>query len=226
MQYKYARDQVDYSNYSSGRVFYSLPGHPAFPIRLASEIFQRWLALREKHYGVSNPCRLYDPCCGAAYHLSVLAYLHGERMREVTGSDIDAQAVALAERNLGLLSAAGLELRLSEISVLTRNHAITTRVFQADATDRGALQQNLQARPVDIVFADIPYGEHSRWRGSHAGQEANPLWWLLEALLERLSSTSIVAIVSDKHQRAAHPGYQKVQQFHAGKRRATILKRV
>src|SRR5215211_6457770 len=102
MQYKYAKEQQNYSDFSSGRVFYSLPGHPAFPVRLASEIFQRCLAHRKTTYQVSTPCTLYDPCCGAAYHLSILAYLHWGHIREVIASDIDEKAVALAERNLRL----------------------------------------------------------------------------------------------------------------------------
>jgi hypothetical protein len=116
MQYKYAKEQLDYTDLSSGRVFYSLPGHPAFPIRLTSEIFQRCLAHRETLYGISTPCSLYDPCCGAAYHLSVLAYLHGEQLREVIGSDIDEKAVARAKRNLGLLTMEGLNERIRELS--------------------------------------------------------------------------------------------------------------
>ena len=46
MQYKYVQEQSDYTDLSSGRVFYSLPGHPAFPAGLASEIFQRFVAIR------------------------------------------------------------------------------------------------------------------------------------------------------------------------------------
>src|SRR5687767_4526533 len=115
MQYKYAKEQLDYSDFSSGRVFYSLPGHPAFPVRLASEIFQRCLAYRERFYQVSSPCTLYDPCCGVAYHLSILAYLHREHIREIIASDIDEKAVALAERNLGLLHRDGLEERIREL---------------------------------------------------------------------------------------------------------------
>src|SRR5512143_549990 len=99
MQYQYATEKVAYSDFTSGRVFYSLPGYPAFPVRLASEIFQRCLAHRAAVYGVSTPCALYDPCCGGAYLLSVLAYLHGEHLREVMASDIDENAVALAKRN-------------------------------------------------------------------------------------------------------------------------------
>src|SRR5215216_6396625 len=122
MQYKYAKEQLDYSDFSSGRVFYSLPGHPAFPVRLASEIFQRCLAQRKTLYQVSTPCALYDPCCGAAYHLSVLSYLHREHIREVIASDIDAKAVALAGRNLGLLYMDGLEKRIHELSDMLKTY--------------------------------------------------------------------------------------------------------
>ena len=100
MQYKYVKEQLDYSDFASGRVFYSMLGHPAFPVRLASEIFQRCVASRKTIYNNSTPCTLYDPCCGAAYHLSVLAYLHREHIREVIGSDIDEKAVTLANQNL------------------------------------------------------------------------------------------------------------------------------
>src|SRR5512134_1290323 len=118
MQYKYEKTQIDYSDLASGRVFHSLPGHPAFPVRLASEIFQRCLAGRETLYRELSPCTLYDPCCGTAYHLSVLAYLHGKHIQEVIGSDVDEKAVALAGRNLKLLNIAGLEKRIRELSSL------------------------------------------------------------------------------------------------------------
>jgi 23S rRNA (guanine2535-N1)-methyltransferase len=118
MQYKYATEQLDYSDFASGRVFYSLPGHPAFPVRLASEIFQRCVAIRKTIYTNSKPCTLYDPCCGTAYHLSVLAYLHRAHIQEVIGSDIAEKAVALASQNLGLLDVAGLDKRISEISTI------------------------------------------------------------------------------------------------------------
>src|SRR6266498_5343207 len=60
MQYKYEKGFVDYSDLASGRVFYSSPGYPAFPVRLASEIFQRCMAHRETIYQNTTPCTLYD----------------------------------------------------------------------------------------------------------------------------------------------------------------------
>lgn len=248
MQYKYAIEQKDYSDYSSGRVFYSLPGHPAFPVRLASEIFQRCLAYREAIYHVSTPATLYDPCCGAAYHLSVLAYLHGEHVRAIIASDIDEPSVAVARRNLGLLHLDGLEQRMGEIanlleqygkashhdalrsaSVLKKRlssaaHTLETRVFQANATDSKEISSNIKRRSVDIVFTDVPYGQQSYWRDSVAS--SNPLNSILEALLGGLSSSAIVAIVSDKQQKVSHAGYERIERFQVGKRRIVILRPV
>src|SRR5688500_16337335 len=190
MQYKYARTPLDYSDLASGRVFHSLPGHPAFPVRLASEIFQRCMISREKFYNNSDPCILYDPCCGTAYHLSVLTYLHGEHIRAVIGSDIDENAIAIAKRNLEMLTVAGLDQRLAEmshlfelyskdshngalssghilkhrISNLTQEHPIITKVFEADATASTTILNTIKPNSVDIVFTDVPYGQHSHWQ--------------------------------------------------------------
>lgn len=250
MQYKYASDQQSYSDFASGRVFYSLPGHPAFPVRLASEIFQRCISQRKAIYNISTPCTVYDPCCGAAYHLSVLGYLHREYIQKVVASDIDEKAVALAERNLGLLHRAGLDKRVRELSemfaqygkeshrealqsasvlkkklsALTESHPIPTQVFQANAMDSKEISSHIQPRSVDIVFSDVPYGLHSQWRDVNLQGGSNPLTSLLDALLGIVSPSSIVAIASDKRQKAIHERFQRVEQFQVGKRRVVILR--
>lgn len=250
MQYKHAKEQLDYSDFTSGRVFYSLPGYPAFPIRLASEIFQRCIASREAIYNASTPCTVYDPCCGAAYHLSILAYLHGEHIREIIASDVDEKAVDLAGRNLGLRSSDGLEGRIREISkmleqygkdshrdalksayslkeklsALTEKHSIRVKTFQASVIDRQKILNNVQPRSVDLVFTDVPYGHNSHWHNSDLNELSNPLRSMLDALLEVLSSTSVVAIVSDKRQKVLHEKYRRIEHFQIGKRRVVILK--
>lgn len=250
MQYKYEKELKDYSDLASGRVFYSLPGHPAFPVRLGSEIFQRCIAYREAHYGGTGPCTLYDPCCGAAYHLSVLAYLHRRQIHELIASDIDEKAVSLAQRNFGLLSVAGIDRRIGEITSMLEQYqkeshqealqsayrlrdkmaagggaaSLRTKVFQASAADRQVILDNIPSASVDIVFTDIPYGRHSWWQGSE--ELANPLWSMLDVLLDVLSASSIVAVASDKQQKAAHEKYQRIEQFQVGKRRVVILRPV
>ena len=250
MQYKYARTPLDYSDLASGRVFHSLPGHPAFPVRLASEIFQRCMISREKFYKNSGPCIMYDPCCGTAYHLSVLAYLHGENIRTVIGSDMDGKAVAVAKRNLELLTVDGLDQRIGEISqlfelygkdshkdalssshilknrisALTQEHPIATKVFEADATDSTTILKNINPKSVDIVFTDVPYGQHSHWQSSHSHEVLKPVWSMLNTLTSIISSESIVAIVSDKKQKVSHESFQRIEQFQVGKRRVVILR--
>lgn len=248
MPYKFVQQTQDYSDLASGRVFYSLPGHPAFPVRLASEIFQRCLAAREAIYHESSPCTLYDPSCGAAYHLSVVAYLHREHIRRIIASDIDETAVALAKRNLGLLNLTGLDRRIAEITAMFEEYQkdshrvalesayriragisslhqpLAADVFQANATDPQALLNNIQPGSVDIVFSDVPYGLHSQWQGST--ESANPMASMLEAILDLLSPASIVAIASDKQQKAAHEKYRRVEQFQIGKRRVVLLRPV
>ncbi|HEX2999270.1 MAG TPA: hypothetical protein VHR86_03430, partial [Armatimonadota bacterium] len=158
MPYRYVTERSDYSRFASGGVFYHLSGHPAFPVRLMSEVFQRCMAFRRAK-GCTGPCVLYDPCCGAAYHLSTLAYLHWREIRAILCSDIDPTALATAKSNLSLLTTEGMDRRCAEIAAmqsqygkeshaqalayaqslqeellaLQHSHSITTRIFQADA---------------------------------------------------------------------------------------------
>ena len=244
MQYKFVKEQLDYSDLANGRVFYSLPGHPVFPVRLASEIFQRCISYRKTIYGNSSPGVVYDPCCGTAYHLSVLGWLHNEYIQEVIASDVDEQAVTLAKRNLKLLTSSGMEKRIHEISIMIEKYGkashqealrsayllkekidkydLTLRTFQANALIDKEILNNLKQGLVDIVFTDVPYGQLSNWH--NASEISNPLWSMLDALLGVLSRSSVVAIVSDKGQKVSHERYQRLERFQVGKRRVIILK--
>ncbi len=250
MPYKFAQERSDYSDLASGQVLYNLPGRPAFPIRLASEIFQRCLA---KRITTGNMQRLviYDPCCGAAYHLTTLAHLHWDSIQEIIGSDIDPTAVQLAERNLALLTAAGLDKRIAEltklyhqygkeshqltlrsahtlrrrIANLIEGHSIQTRVFQANALNVLEISRQLADSRVDIIFTDVPYGQHSQWRVSNTSNRS-PLWAMLNALASCLHPTSIIAIACDKQQKILHEQYERVERFQIGKRQVVLLQLV
>jgi 16S rRNA G966 N2-methylase RsmD len=244
MEYKFATVYSNYSDLASGYVFYSLPGHPAFPVRLASEIYQRCLAYRGKG---SSPCTVFDPCCGAAYHLSIIAYMHWDSISRVICSDIDDKAVQLAERNLSLLTPAGMERRDREITAMVHLYGksshkdalesirrlqdqvtcfynvrpIQTHVFRSNATDAAGLREGLQGTPIDVVFTDIPYGQHSQWQEIKG---PNPAWSMLDALREFLTHESIVAVASDKLQKIVHEKYQRLEKIRIGKRQVVILK--
>jgi hypothetical protein len=248
MPYQFAHERPDYSDLASGRVFYGLPGNPAFPIRLASEVLQRCLAIRAAA-GSTGPVTLYDPCCGAAYHLSVLGYLHWSALRAIVASDVDGQAVEFARRNLALLSVEGLDRRIAELdemhqrygkeshaTALSSAHSLRQRLvelsaqrpvqacaFQADAQDTQDLVSHLQGLEVNVVFTDVPYGQRAQWQGRLA-RATSPIWAMLDVLQAVLLPTSLVAVVSDKQQKVAHDGYRRVQKSQIGKRQIVILR--
>ena len=249
MPYRFATERRDYSDYSSGRVFYGAPGHPAFPVRLVSEIFQRCLAVRRTS-GLANPVVLYDPCCGGAYHLSTLAYLHWHAIDAIMGSDIDANILSVAARNLGLLTVAGLERRKEEIETMLvqygkssheaalesvlqfthqlhemiQTHRVETHLFLADATNCQELSAKLAGQQVDVVISDIPYGQRSAWQMS--GQMSAPSStsskspvWQMLAALQPLLSTDSVVAI------AADKGQQVVHEKYRRVERFRVGKR-
>jgi 23S rRNA (guanine2535-N1)-methyltransferase len=244
MPYQFATDDQDYTNYASGRVFYSLPGLPAFPIRLASEIFLRAL----RRFPPRQRLTLYDPTCGGAYHLAALGLLNGEAIGKILASDVDERALELARRNLGLISAEGLARREHEIQTMLEKYgkeshagalrsvealrerakaipSIHTRVFQANAMDQMSLQKELSGETIDLVFSDVPYGQLSGWLPpENASTSGNPpIWQMLDALLPSLQSGAIVAIAANKAQNIAHMSYRRIERFQVGKRQIAFL---
>ena len=198
MQYRYAQNW-NFEDYASGRVFYNRPGQPAFPVRLASEIFQRALEHWQAEGGRGR-CTIYDPVCGGGYWLVVLAYLHWEAIAAIYASDIDAEVLPLAERNLSLITQEGLTQRISEIEVMIStfqkeshtsalvsagkfrerlelnlvSHAINQVVFQADAMDAQNMARGFAEGQVDLVLADVPYGWHSKWHMGSGDLKSQP----------------------------------------------------
>lgn len=249
MPYRFATQDQDYSDYSAGRVLYSQPGAPAFPLRLASEVIQRARSM----LGVDQSAggrrlAVFDPTCGGAYHLAALGFRHGEWIESITASDIDPGALVLAQRNLGLLSASGIERRIEEIQAMSSEFGkpshqdalrsayqlrqrlqqfgreISTRTFLADALDSSALAQGVSGTPIDLVFSDVPYGKLSAWRPEDGNTEVTqPLQRMLAALLPLLSVNSLVAIAADKQQKVSGTGYRRAARFGIGKRQVTFL---
>jgi tRNA G10 N-methylase Trm11 len=246
MPYHYTTNQ-NFEDYASGRVFYALPGQPAFPVRLASEIFQRALA-QWRAAGGEGRIHIYDPVCGGAYWLTVLAYLHWEAIASFSASDVDEVVISLAERNLALLTPKGLDKRIAEIEamladfgkdshaaalgsarllrqqlqIFKESHSIPTQVFQADATSLEQTQRGLGPQPVDLILADVPYGWHTIWTAD-GERDKPPVTQILEALHPLLKRGAVVAIAADKGQKIHHQNYQRLERFQIGKRRIFIL---
>lgn len=248
MEYKFTPEKENYEMYASGGVFYSHPKHPAFPVRLSNEIFRRCIAF----WGLSTPCHIYDPCCGSAYHLAIIAYFNWHKIASITASDIDANTLVFAKRNLALLESSGLDTRIAEITKLYEQfgkeshitalrhatilknqltqlhaiHPIKTHLFGADATEGIAIQHEWGDKKVDMVITDIPYGWHSEWHPESLAltTKTDPIQNLLEALLPILQPHAIVAIAAGKQDKIRHARYTRLDKMSVGKRQVVILR--
>ncbi|MDF2713926.1 MAG: hypothetical protein K0R28_851 [Paenibacillus sp.] len=240
MSYQFAIEQENYEDLASGRVLYNQHGSTAFPVRLASDLFQRAkAALIGK--GSRGPYRIYDPCCGGGYMLASIGFLHGEDLESITASDIDPSAVDLACRNLSLLTAEGLRKRVEQIEQLhasygKQSHAealagakrLRRRIdafanpagisdcFVADATQPN---ERLAGRQFDIVLTDVPYGNKVEWKT----EASEPTALLLDRLEPLLTPESVVILVSAKESKITHDRYRRLGQFKMGKRRVALL---
>lgn len=242
-------ERENYEMYASGSILYAVPGQPAFPVRLASEIFRRCAAFRES-WGASAPCTLYDPCCGSAYHLATIAYFNWNRIAHIRASDIDDDVLPIAARNLSLLQPEGLEKRISELASMaekfgkqshetalqnalilkqrlaewTTDHPINTQLFRADATNPTALQTVFDGAKADIVITDIPYGQRSTWTfDAPSTHDANPIHQMLDSLFPVLAEKSVVAMAANKQDKIRHERYKRLDKFQVGKRQVVIL---
>ena len=249
MPYRVAQDRPDYTDFAAGPVLYSLPGQPAFPVRLASEIFQRCQA-HLLHLGRAAPYTVYDPCCGSAYLLVTLAYIHRPAIRQIVASDVDSTVIPLAERNLSLLTLAGVDTRIAQLAQLFEQfgkpshaqalasarrlrgrlssyrqlHPIQSRIFVANALHGVDLQSHLERGAVDLIMTDLPYGQRTTWREIESPTGAlDPGWQLLEALRGIVEPASIIAITATKQQKVGHDAYHRVEQFQIGKRRTRFF---
>lgn len=242
MSYKFAVENNNYEDFSSGRVFYNQKGTTSFPVRLASEIYQRCVSIL-MNQGVHKPYSLYDPCCGGAYLLTSLGYLHGEDISQIYGSDIDETAVSLAQKNLSLLSPAGLAERISQIEKMIadfgkeshkealqsafklksilgqRVEAIEISCFNADITGDADLIKKVSN--INIVITDLPYGEIVNWSDMQKEEEA--INKLMDNVHPVLAKSSLISIVSRKKTKIRHEKYKKIEQFTVGRRQVTIL---
>jgi SAM-dependent methyltransferase len=244
MQYKYAGER-SYSCFASGSVLYNKRGATSFPARLSSEIFQRCAELLKSH-GNKGPYTIYDPCCGGGYLLTVLGFLHGREIQRVYASDIDTETLELAERNLALLKAPGLEGRILQIKGMIEDYgreshreallnAMQLKAMLAKRTEEIAIccyewdilkdfEADNPARDVDIVITDIPYGDIAHWVGESDSSQA--VHDFLNNIYPVLGERAVVALVTPKKTKAGHGLYLRIERFNVGKRQVTILGKI
>lgn len=211
MAYRYALTRENYADFSGG-VLHSAPGFPQFPVRLASEMFQRALALVP-----SSTAQVWDPCCGSGHLLTTLAFLHRRDIASVLGTDVDPAALILARKNLDLLSEHGMDARSDELRaraerrgkpayldaavaaqrlacrLAERGGALPHGVAQADVFDSDQLRRALDGQHPNLVITDIPYGEQTSWDGPDGAAGINGM---LRALEEVLDDGAVIAVAT------------------------------
>lgn len=233
----------NYEDYSSGRVLYGATGATNFPVRLISEMFLRC------HYylseqGNAGPYSIYDPFCGAGYSLTILGLLHSKHIKSLYASDIDQNILKVAEKNISLLSQAGIDERLNELSSLYEtyqkdshkealksleklkkhisNQTPILQVFKHNIFSDSKLP--IDFKSIDILISDLPYNKLAHWQGAY--KETNPLQQSLNNIKNKISQKSIIAVSLNKKQEATYEGYSKIKSFKIGARKVLFLRRV
>jgi hypothetical protein len=236
MAYRFATERTDHSDLASGAVLRSAPGRPGFPVRLASELFQRAAA-----HAPARPLRLWDPMCGTGHLAVAVGLLHRERLAHVRATDTDPDAVGLAARNLALLTAAGLADRERELRALAAENG------RADTAERAAAARRLAARlaaaggdlphtaaaddafapaapepPVDVVLTDVPYGGLSRWSGAPPG--GDPVAAVLRSLAGVLGGDAVLAVAARARRVPLPAGVPALERVRVGVRAAVLVR--
>ncbi len=254
MKYRHLTNKPNYADFASGKVLLGLPGHVATPLRLMDELFQSGLEILRAG-GLNEPVTLYDPCCGTACHLAALAFLHGPSIASLLASDVNADVLAIARRNLDLLTPAGLEARMAALrqaytaygksshrealeaagrlkAHLERSagREIKTQVFEADIF--GVDPQAKMASPgeVALVLSDLPYGQGSRWQAPWlemgvAMPDSRLATRWLSALEPSLRSDAVICLLAPKTIKLSHHRFRVARHFQAGHRSGMILQR-
>lgn len=238
MKYHYEIEKKDYRDFASGRVLYNVPGSAPFPVRLASEIFYRAQSFLNEE---KNGFKLYDPCCGSGYLLTVLGFLHASKIREIAASDDDEKMVAFARKNLSLLSFAGLRCREEEIRKYVKEYGKPSHIEALDSVQ--VLKAYLKKEPIQItcfqrditkpdenpvqrvqvIITDLPYGNLVSWRGN----DENPVQSLFENLRKAMDlNNSVAVIITGQKIKPEHEGFNRVHHFKVGKRHVSFFKPV
>lgn len=241
MHYRYA-PLGDHRDLASGTVLHSRPGEPAFPVRLARELFAR----ARHHRGSSDRVTIWDPCCGSAQLLITLGLAERRHLSRLVGSDVDRSALALATRNAALVTTAGLTARHAELSDAARQHGrpshhhaaaaslrlaamlrqgggdLPIELHHADALDPEDVGRvAAHARP-DIVFADLPHGRLTSWQTDH--DDLDPTATLARRLASALPADVILVLVARSRRAPLPPGTRALDRLRVGHRSAAITR--
>lgn len=239
MQYHHAPRQ-DHSDLASGAVLHSRPGQPAFPVRLARELFAR----AQHHRRPSHPVTVWDPCCGSAQLLVTLGLTERRHLNGLVGSDTADEALALAAKNAPLVTMRGLVARSDELRAAAHRHGrqshteaaqaslrlartldqdggdLPIELHRANALDPTDVEQVAARAQPDIVIADLPHGRMTSWV-SPTG-EPDPQAKFANTIASILPGNAIIVLISRSRGSPLPPGTRALDRLRAGHRSAAI----
>jgi hypothetical protein len=236
----------DYADLASGTVLQSAPRFPAFPVRLAQEIFLRGLAFvpQTKDGTVS----LWDPCSGSGYLATVLSLLNRAHLHEIVCSDADPDALVLARKNLRLTTLDGLSDRAATLrhraaefdkpgysaaadaagrlsDLLSAGGGdLPHRSFLANALDPDALADALPPSTPNLVITDVPYGRQTDWIADTPSDAAEFVPRMVDALSAVLHPDAVIAICAQARKVDVGEGRHILTRFRLGARAIAILR--
>ncbi len=216
----------------------AVPGFPGFPVRLASEVFQRALRL----CGAAERITLWDPCCGSGYLLSTIGLLHRRRLAALFGTDADSDALGVAASNLRMLSRDGLRERRRELAGMAERHGKPSHEAAVDAADRliaglppapgprtGTAVANafdpvqtaaaLDGQAPDIVCTDVPYGDQVGWSGA----PGDPIPALIRSIAEVVPASAVIAVTCRARKVPLGEGIEAAERLKIGHRSVALV---
>lgn len=242
MAYRLVTGRADHARFAGGFVLHSAPGFPAYPVRLAQELFLRGLS-----HLPDRPVTLWDPCCGSGYLATVVGLLGREHLRAVVASDVDPAAVGLATRNLGLLADGGLDRRAAELraryaqfgkavhadaaqaaellgrELAGRGGPLAGTAAVADLFDPASLRRVLPVPGPDLVLADVPYGRQVHWAGA-VPEDADPVRAAVAGLCAVLDDHAVLAVTAETRRITLNPGTRILERLRIGTRSGVLVR--
>jgi hypothetical protein len=241
MQYKFTTKQ-DLSDFASGKVISSIPYIPAFPVRLMDEIFQFCFS----ELNQDQPITIYDPCCGSAYHLTALTFLHIDKIGKIFCSDVNEEILSVAIENMQLLALDGMNAKIAKLqsmyerygkeshrealesaarlkTILQDCHSLPqTRIFPNDILNP-EFPSELSDSHLDLIFVDSPYGRISEWENVYF--EIDPIIQLLDNILDIIDDRTLVVIVNTNRNPIRHERFFQIKKMKSGKRITRIFRK-
>lgn len=242
MAYRMVTERANHVRFAGGFVLHSAPGFPAYPVRLAQELFLRGLS-----HLPERPVTLWDPCCGSGYLVTVVGLLGRGHLRAIVASDVSPAAAELAAKNLALLGPGGLSRRAAQLRARSAEFGKAVHAEAAEASDLLARELTEQGGPLaasaatadlfdtrsmrrilpapgpGLVVTDVPYGRQVHWGGA-VPVDVDPLQAAVANLCAVLDDHAVLAVTAETRKIDLGAGSVILERFRVGTRAGVVAR--